>query len=139
MPYYFAPMIRCKNPRNQKKDRCRQIPLPFPTLGDIGEYLPDWPPDNWREVFVCIDCGLVDTYKAEDIGWFPVLKETAGKFRNETNCFHVELQCAHQNCGTPVRFHIEIFDKSEGDLKSRNRQRVRGALAVRSLGTSCAL
>src|ERR1700694_1985304 len=125
---YSAPMIHCKNPRNgvlecqHSGNYCRGIPLPYPTLEGESEDPSDWPPADWRETFVCVDCGRVDTFYEKDIGWIDVKKEQSGKYRHETNCFFVELQCAQRGCASLVRFHIEIFDKTENDLRHEIRK-----------------
>jgi len=122
---YAAPMMTCLNPRNSSlginyadfDNACQNIPLPFPILPAAGGGLPGWPPDGWSKNFACIDCGHVYVYAKADVYWVTVPKLSAGQFRNETNCFSVELRCGRKGCAIPVKFHIEIFDKTEDDLK----------------------
>jgi hypothetical protein len=123
---YQTPLIICKNSRNwslgpqyeQSDNICRQIPLPFPNLPSADDDPPEWPQDGWSKTLLCIECGQVHVYVKKDVRWWGcVEKASVGQFRNETNCFYVELQCEHKECRTHVKFHVEIFDKTEGDLR----------------------
>ena len=116
---YSAPAIQCKNRRNlfYFPEHCRWIPLPFRNLPTGFERLSDWPDAGWKRIVGCIDCLQLHEYEKENVFWVSLRKSSQARFRNETNCFFVKLECAHRGCLISVEFHIEIFDKTEADLR----------------------
>jgi hypothetical protein len=127
--YYLAPIIECKNPRNDFRnseydpDRvCHTIFLPYPilplaTYDETADPI-DWPAMDWKRPFVCIECGQFQEYSESDVTWIEVIKSGPGQYRNDTNCFSVELTCARPDCKTPIKFFVELQNCTEADLRN---------------------
>ena len=117
--WYVAPFIWCV-------DCMKPIRIPYPSIPQTNhdqwsgtEYISPLvsPPDSWRVLLGCRECGLIGTYSEEDLGESVVEKTTLGKFQSETNCYSVELRCAQAACKSPSILHADMKDgETERDL-----------------------
>jgi hypothetical protein len=123
---YAAPSLICKTQKYRRIDEeCRPILLPFPALPLINQdfrlvlddHYAEWPPEEWNKIFLCIDCGQLYAYNCLDIQWPSVTRPSESRYRNETNCFFVELKCGHKGCNDVINFYIEMHNKTKADLE----------------------
>ena len=127
MHLYVAPSLVCYSFRHRGLDwSWHTIPLPYPDLPGITE--DEWrnlgdknpivlPPDGWKVLFGCRECGHLDTYDADSVGENVLERQQSGRFHNETNCFSVKLRCARIDCKVPATLHVNLGDgETEKDL-----------------------
>lgn len=127
MPLYVSPSLTCRSFFDPTVE-IHWISLPYPdiphvteeewkSLGDTDEDPLESPPDGWTIFFGCRECGHVDTYDFDSVGYGILERQQLAKFHNETNCFSVELQCALQSCKAPSKLHVTLFhNETERDL-----------------------
>jgi hypothetical protein len=126
--YYLAPIVQCNSPKNDWRLsnydpdlQCHTIFLPYPVLppasSDESDEPIEWPALDWKRPFVCIECGLFQEFSEADVGWVEVMKSTSGRYRNDTNCYSVEISCSRPDCRTAIKFYVELHDRTEADLR----------------------
>jgi len=123
--WYLAPFVFCKN---QYAPHNGGFPLPFdnlPQTNMAGPYQPEdkgllvLPPDGWSAMFGCFQCGLVDTYTADDVDDEVVQKRSEGRYHSDGVCFCVEALCGDGRCGLPTKWYVDISGATENDLRQR--------------------
>ena len=77
-----------------------------PTFPETGTPLPNWPADEWKANIGCPECGLVFVYRERSgsLG--------QGRFHSDTVCACVEFRCSQTGCGTLIKFHTTLPDRS---------------------------
>jgi hypothetical protein len=115
------PYICCKNPVCKSAVEKWPIPSPYPSQPRMSQRPSQWPADYFDERLGCLECGLVSSYKKPDIHWLE--SQTQDQDQDQKSRYSnvawwsVEFQCARQNCGTQVQFHVPTIGEAEtGDV-----------------------
>jgi|SRR5882724_2031842 len=79
------------------------LPLTIPPKIDPHQLL--WPLGDWYAFLECPSCGRVLRRSAKDVRWeeMPMSAQTSLK---DQRWFLVAYECAIENCGTPIEFHV---------------------------------
>jgi hypothetical protein len=120
--FHYFPFLSCRNLR------CRQnIDLPYGLLPlkDIREEPlppidvdpPVTPPDEWLEVFGCIECGHLATYGQLHVYWRPVLGLEPDRRHDDATVYAVRFRCANARCKSPSTLHVDTKGGSESKLR----------------------
>ncbi len=129
MTVIIVPYVLCKNTRIE----CDPIVLPFPNLRTVKNFQElqaqqeassegeihqlDWPPDEWRVVIGCYECGYVSEYSFLDVDWLEVPKSAPSVFHSGADCFCIEFQCGQKSCKAPTKLHVQKSGLTEAAVR----------------------
>jgi hypothetical protein len=122
---YWQPVAQCKNPECFSG---KPTFLPFPNLPTMSEAQPEWPVDDWKPFLICMHCGRGYGYSKDDVEWSSANNKHG--LREHHLIQFVELACAEQSCGHPVKVYLRFDDT----ISEKERDKL---LETGTKGSSC--
>jgi hypothetical protein len=125
--WYQAPFAVCRNEYFSHANG-DGFPLPFDNLPQTNQdelFSPQGktplvlPPGGWSAMIGCFECGLVETYGADDVEDEVVERQSEGIFHNDCVCFCVQAQCGDPRCQGKTEWYVDISGATESDLRRR--------------------
>jgi hypothetical protein len=109
----YAPLtMYCQNPN------CGlPIPLPDPTHQPRSANLPNWSKDNWKQAFLCSQCGHAYAYSADGAhSWIEGIDDPRPKVNY---LYHISYECAVVGCKFPTRLLVVSGDEGTTTVYQR--------------------
>jgi hypothetical protein len=96
---YVPLTMYCQNPE------CAQpIPLPGPKHQAQYASLPTWSKDDWKQAFLCSQCGHAHVYSEQNVR---LSLEGTDSPRPKVNLFYcIDYECAAVGCGFPTKLYV---------------------------------
>jgi hypothetical protein len=103
---YVPLTMYCRNPK------CGQpIPLPGPKHKVKVANLPTWSKDDWKQPFLCSQCGHAFEYSGEDV--HSVIEGIDDPHPGVNFLYHISYECGWAGCGLPTTLLV-VAGKDEG-------------------------
>jgi hypothetical protein len=120
-----SPYVLCHFPNCEYHIQPIVLPLSNPPKNDPHQLL--WPLGDWRAYLACPGCGQVLLRTADDVRWKELSIQDQSRQEGK-RWFLVAFECAPENCGTLIEFHVLKDSKILGLTEIQLREKLRDGI-----------